>query len=844
MGASTGYTSDGYVESYADKGFKGKNGRAITLVDVNPIETATAGNIGDMLIGSFGTYVKITTNGTDTNWQRSADKSQYKLYEDFENYTSAVLPVGWVKYGNTNTALNYPDDFGGSASASSYTTVANTNLTGAKVFRTSLATADNGKGVYKPFSISNGEKGLPFIFETQINITKLGSAEWASNAQIWVVGSNDNFVSNFQNIPLTNYVISKSGLLKGSFIDSSATLTNFRLCIHFSGLTDTFNVDFDEVKIYSSLNDTMFSSGIIGEIVEVANINNPSPQSLLLCDGSAISRTQYSSLFQAIGTTYGVGDGSTTFNVPDFRGIFAKGAGTQTISGVVHTGTFGTKENDQMQGHDHQRQNNNAVTGSFFASNSSNGSLSGGTANMISDGTNGTPRTGTVTRPANISIYYYIRYAKETGSNVIASGENFMPIKAVSSAGQTLPTSTFTEVDFASNNSDPRFTTNSRFKLPVNGRFLVNYRSHANINPTAWACEIRKNGASLASGNLYQEKSGAGANYNNWSWELDTTGNADSDYYSIWIYQNIGSSTTLTSGYNYLNIDRLDKPFSMNLFQASGMVLSPTDNVLPAKFKHSTTQSIPSNTTTVALLTQTVFNPTGLLYLDTVNNRIYNYGNDGYFSIHPNGNITSGSAGRHQLFVYKNGVQFERIMDTGLNAGQDYVTVNTSTELFLEKNSYIDLRFYCSGATQTLSFESVNIKRIDKTAVSAGGGYTKWQRKFLNSLFSTTGTISALSFSNLEIGKHYRVSIQLVESATGGGTYVQILNGATILGRMNHGATTNITTVNSVVFIANSTSLTFNAASNGNGFQGDGTTDATYATLEELPQHIQTNQWT
>jgi microcystin-dependent protein len=44
------------------------------------------------------------------------------------------------------------------------------------------------------------------------------------------------------------------------------------------------------------------------------------PDGYLLCDGSAISRTDYANLFAAIGTTYGVGDGSTTFAIPDFRG--------------------------------------------------------------------------------------------------------------------------------------------------------------------------------------------------------------------------------------------------------------------------------------------------------------------------------------------------------------------------------------------------------------------------------------------------------------------------------------------------------------------------------------------
>lgn len=44
------------------------------------------------------------------------------------------------------------------------------------------------------------------------------------------------------------------------------------------------------------------------------------PAGWLLCDGSAVSRTTYASLFTAISTTFGVGDGSTTFNLPDARG--------------------------------------------------------------------------------------------------------------------------------------------------------------------------------------------------------------------------------------------------------------------------------------------------------------------------------------------------------------------------------------------------------------------------------------------------------------------------------------------------------------------------------------------
>lgn len=54
------------------------------------------------------------------------------------------------------------------------------------------------------------------------------------------------------------------------------------------------------------------------------------PTGYFICDGSAVSRTTYSSLFAAIGTSYGAGDGSTTFNLPDLRGRVAVGKSTDT----------------------------------------------------------------------------------------------------------------------------------------------------------------------------------------------------------------------------------------------------------------------------------------------------------------------------------------------------------------------------------------------------------------------------------------------------------------------------------------------------------------------------------
>lgn len=59
------------------------------------------------------------------------------------------------------------------------------------------------------------------------------------------------------------------------------------------------------------------------------------PTGFLVCDGSAVSRATYSALFAIVGTTYGVGDGSTTFNLPNMSGRFPLGKATSGTGSTV-----------------------------------------------------------------------------------------------------------------------------------------------------------------------------------------------------------------------------------------------------------------------------------------------------------------------------------------------------------------------------------------------------------------------------------------------------------------------------------------------------------------------------
>lgn len=143
------------------------------------------------------------------------------------------------------------------------------------------------------------------------------------------------------------------------------------------------------------------------------------PTGYLLCDGSAVSRTTFAALFAVISTTYGSGNGTTTFNVPNTKGVFVRGTGSQTISGSTYTGTQGTSQNDTTKknglalsdpGHTHTTTIYASDNSSFNVSLGGDGHTSP-TAITSSSNTSGITLGGgdAETRPANITLTYLIK---------------------------------------------------------------------------------------------------------------------------------------------------------------------------------------------------------------------------------------------------------------------------------------------------------------------------------------------------------------------------------------------------------------------------------------------------
>ncbi|TGK19783.1 hypothetical protein [Leptospira stimsonii] len=138
--------------------------------------------------------------------------------------------------------------------------------------------------------------------------------------------------------------------------------------------------------------------------------------------GSILDLTSSQTGEMIVNVEYGFGDGATTYNVPDRRGIFARGSGVhgtraKAIGGNYDGGAVGFEGQDQGQGHRHQQYAGEIAAGitnqggRYADSNGASVSTSLYTSTSANDGTNGTPRTGNETTPAYVAVKYKVRVA-------------------------------------------------------------------------------------------------------------------------------------------------------------------------------------------------------------------------------------------------------------------------------------------------------------------------------------------------------------------------------------------------------------------------------------------------
>jgi microcystin-dependent protein len=137
------------------------------------------------------------------------------------------------------------------------------------------------------------------------------------------------------------------------------------------------------------------------------------PEGFLFCDGSAVSRTTYAKLLGVIGETYGSGDGSTTFNLPDYRETVLVGAGQNEKLNIKEHDVYniGEFKDDQMQGHWHliNGASGNAPGGGGVLYEPEQYKDIATAKKITDDGKNGTPRVGSTTHGKQTGINFIIK---------------------------------------------------------------------------------------------------------------------------------------------------------------------------------------------------------------------------------------------------------------------------------------------------------------------------------------------------------------------------------------------------------------------------------------------------
>ncbi|BCR26629.1 phage tail protein [Aquipseudomonas alcaligenes] len=130
------------------------------------------------------------------------------------------------------------------------------------------------------------------------------------------------------------------------------------------------------------------------------------PAGWLKANGAAVSRSTYAALFAAIGTTFGAGDGSRTFNLPDLRGEFLRG--WDNGRGVDSGRAFGSAQAQAIQAHTHSVPEGSYSSG---VSDSFNGYASGDDYSSVVAGNSTSGSTGgSETRPRNVALLACIKY--------------------------------------------------------------------------------------------------------------------------------------------------------------------------------------------------------------------------------------------------------------------------------------------------------------------------------------------------------------------------------------------------------------------------------------------------
>jgi len=188
---------------------------------------------------------------------------------------------------------------------------------------------------------------------------------------ITATGTANNIAVRLKS-PVTSYIDGIIVRFRALIMNNSATTLNINNIgmkpvykASFSGIVPLSGNEIQAGGIYEMVYSTSLNGNAGGWLLlnPTANQTTPTgavmafamkaaPADWLPCDGAAVSRTAYANLFKTIGTFWGAGDGSTTFNVPDFRGMFLRG--WDNSRGIDVNRPWASRQESNNKAHTHE----------------------------------------------------------------------------------------------------------------------------------------------------------------------------------------------------------------------------------------------------------------------------------------------------------------------------------------------------------------------------------------------------------------------------------------------------------------------------------------------------------
>ena len=170
--------------------------------------------------------------------------------------------------------------------------------------------------------------------------------------------------------------------------------------LYISLTSDNLNNPLTDIVNWRAVQDFLAPQVPIGTINTYGGIT--SPDGWMICDGTEVSRTTYSNLYSVIGDSFGAGDGSTTFLIPDMRGVFARGLESRATGGRDPDGVraMGSYQADEFKSHTHTQMGTRRYA-------------DGNTLPLLLENFGDVqtkPTGGDETRPKNIALNYIIKY--------------------------------------------------------------------------------------------------------------------------------------------------------------------------------------------------------------------------------------------------------------------------------------------------------------------------------------------------------------------------------------------------------------------------------------------------